>query len=186
MIFNNAYHLYGIAYFSSIFSFFTGEALQELPGQNINYGHAKILQFSSFQVQSFTFAVAGGCFEATLSILLYLCRMENTRQQKIARLIQKNLGEIFQALSRDQFQGNMITVTKVHISPDLYMAKSYLSLFGKTDKEELLALINAHKKEIRLKLGNRIHNQVRSIPELEFFIDDSLDYIENIEKLLKS
>lgn len=111
--------------------------------------------------------------------------METTRQQKIARLIQKNLGEILQAMSRDLFQGNMITVTKVHISPDLYIAKVYLSLYGKTDKNELLNQINTHKKEIRLKLGNRIHNMVRSIPELEFFIDDSLDYIENIESLLK-
>ncbi|HNX44169.1 MAG TPA: 30S ribosome-binding factor RbfA [Bacteroidales bacterium] len=112
--------------------------------------------------------------------------METTRQQKIARLIQKDLGEIFQVMCRDLFPGNMITVTKVNISPDLYVAKSYLSLFGKTGKKELLDEINTRKKEIRLKLGNRIRNQVRSIPELEFFIDDSLDYIENIENLLKS
>jgi len=111
--------------------------------------------------------------------------METTRQHKIARLIQKDLGEIFQLLGRDEFQGNMITVTKVYVSPDLFIAKAYLSLFGKTEKNELLAKINLHKKEIRLKLGNRIHNQVRSIPELEFFIDDSLDYIENIDNLLK-
>ena len=112
--------------------------------------------------------------------------METTRQQKIARLIQKDLGEIFQAMGRDLFPGNMITVTKVYISPDLYVAKAYLSLFGKTAKNQLLGQINTHKKEIRLKLGNRIHNQVRSIPELEFFIDDSFDYIENIENLLNN
>jgi ribosome-binding factor A len=88
-------------------------------------------------------------------------------------------------MGRDIFPGNMITVTKVYVAPDLYMAKVYLSLFGKTDKNELLSQISTHKKEIRLKLGNRIHNQVRSIPELEFFLDDSLDYIENIENLLK-
>lgn len=112
--------------------------------------------------------------------------METTRQQKIARLIQKDLGEIFQLLSRDAFPGNMITVTKVHISPDLSYSKVYLSLFGKTPKAEFLKQLGAHKKEIRRDLGNRIHNQVRIIPELEFFIDDSLDYIENIEKLLKN
>ena len=88
-------------------------------------------------------------------------------------------------MGRDNFPGNMITVTKVHISPDLFLAKVYLSLFGKNEKQELLEHIKAHKKEIRLKLGNRIHNQVRSIPELDFIIDDSLDYIENIDKLLK-
>jgi ribosome-binding factor A len=111
--------------------------------------------------------------------------METTRQQKIARLLQKDLGEIFQVMGRDNFPGNMITVTKVYISPDLFIAKVYLSLFGKTEKTELLAHIKEHRKEIRLKLGNRIHNQVRSIPELDFFIDDSLDYIENIDNLLK-
>lgn len=111
--------------------------------------------------------------------------METTRQQKIARLLQKDLGEIFQAIARDLYTGNMITVTKVYISPDLSFAKVFLSLFGKTAKEELLVEIKHQKKEIRLKLGNRIHNQVRIIPELEFYIDDSLDYIENIENLLK-
>ncbi len=111
--------------------------------------------------------------------------METTRQQKIARLLQKDLGEIFQAIARDIFTGNMITVTKVYISPDLSFAKVFLSLFGKTPKEQMLLEIKHQKKEIRLKLGNRIHNQVRIIPELEFYIDDSLDYIENIENLLK-
>jgi ribosome-binding factor A len=111
--------------------------------------------------------------------------METTRQQKVARLIQKDLGEIFQMMSRDMFSGNLITVTKVVVAPDLTIARIHLSLFGKTDKSELLKQINTHKKAIRLQLGNRIHNQVRQIPDLEFFLDDSLDYIENIEKLLK-
>jgi len=111
--------------------------------------------------------------------------METTRQLKISRLIQKNLGEIFQVMTRDLFQGNMITVTKVVVAPDLALARAHLSLFGKTDKHSLLNDINMHRKAIRLQLGNRIHNQVRQIPDLEFFIDDSLDYIENIERLLK-
>jgi ribosome-binding factor A len=111
--------------------------------------------------------------------------METTRQQKIARLIQKDLGEIFQEMARSEYPGNLITVTKVYITPDLYIARTYLSLFGKTPKQELIDHIKEHRKEIRLKLGNRIHNQVRLIPELEFFVDDSLDYIENIDNLLK-
>lgn len=111
--------------------------------------------------------------------------METTRQNKVARLIQKDLGEILQELTRDNYQGNLITVTKVYISPDLFIAKVYLSIYGKTDKKEILAQIIEHNKVIRFKLGNRIHNQVRSIPELDFFIDDSLDYIENIDNLLK-
>ncbi|NVO20941.1 MAG: 30S ribosome-binding factor RbfA [Bacteroidetes bacterium] len=111
--------------------------------------------------------------------------MENTRQQKVTRLIQKDLGEIFQSLSRDLFSGNLITVTKVVVAPDLTLARVHLSLFGKTEKADLLKDIYTHKKAIRLQLGNRIHNQVRQIPDLEFYIDDSLDYIENIENLLK-
>lgn len=112
--------------------------------------------------------------------------MDTTRQLKVARLIQKDLGEIFQAMSRDQFHGNLITVTRVSVAPDLTFAKVHLSLFGKTEKTELLREIQSLKKVIRLQLGNRIHNQVRQIPELEYYIDDSLDYIENIERLLKN
>ena len=112
--------------------------------------------------------------------------MNSTRQQKVARLIQKDLGEIFQSLSKDVFNGNLITVTKVVVAPDLTLAKVYLSLFGKTEKNELMQSISLHKKNIRLHLGNRIHNQVRQIPDLDFILDDSLDYIENIEKLLKN
>lgn len=111
--------------------------------------------------------------------------MDNTRLQKVERLIQKDLGEIFQAMGRDLFQGNMITVTRVNVTPDLALARVRLSLFGKTDKNELMKLIGAQHKNIRHQLGNRVHNQLRVIPDLEFSIDDSLDYIENIEKLLK-
>ncbi len=112
--------------------------------------------------------------------------METTRQQKVARLIQKDLGEIFRLMARDSFPGNLITVTKVVVAPDLTIAHVHLSLYGKTDKTELIREINTHKKMIRLQLGNRIHNQVRAIPDLDFFIDDSLDYIENIENLLRN
>ncbi len=112
--------------------------------------------------------------------------METTRQHKVARLIQKDLGEIFQQMGRDTFPGNMITVTKVVVAPDLTIARVHLSLFGKTEKTGLLKEIYSHKKAIRLQLGNRIRNQVRAIPDLEFYIDDSLDYIENIENLLKN
>lgn len=112
--------------------------------------------------------------------------METTRQQKISRLIQKDLGAIFQKESRNLFGGAMITVTKVHITKDLAIAKIYLSLFAVNDKNALLETIRMHTRDIRRQLGAREHNQLRIIPELQFFIDDSLDYIENIEKLLNS
>ena len=111
--------------------------------------------------------------------------MESTRQNKISRLIQKDLGMIFQRESRNLFQGAMITVTKVHVAKDLAIAKIYLSLFATKDKNALLEKIRMQTKEIRHLLGTRIHNQLRIVPELQFFIDDSLDYIENIENLLQ-
>ena len=110
--------------------------------------------------------------------------METKRQQKIARLIQKDLGMIFQQESRNLFAGAMITVTKVNIAKDLSVARTYLSLFGIKDKEALLEHIRSHTKAIRRELGIREHNQLRIIPELHFFLDDSLDYIDNIDHLL--
>ena len=110
--------------------------------------------------------------------------MESTRQQKVSRLLQKDLGEIFQLESRFWFGSAMITVTKVHVTKDMSIAKIYVSLFVTGDKEELLKNIRKHGNEIRYKLGKRIGKQVRVIPELQFYHDDSLDYIENIEKLL--
>jgi ribosome-binding factor A len=110
--------------------------------------------------------------------------METTRQNKIARLIQKDLGMIFQQESRNLFNGAMITVTKVSVAKDLSVAKTYLSLFGVNDKAALLENIRSHTKVIRRELGSREHNQLRIIPELQFFLDDSLDYIENIDHLL--
>ncbi|MFA6924089.1 MAG: 30S ribosome-binding factor RbfA [Bacteroidales bacterium] len=111
--------------------------------------------------------------------------MATTRQNKVARLIQKNLSEIFQQESINYCRGSMITVTKVNVTPDLSIARTNLSIYGTSDKSALLKIVKDDTKEIRHKLAVRIKNQVRIIPNLEFFIDDSLDYIENIEKLLK-
>ena len=111
--------------------------------------------------------------------------MESTRQQKIARLIQKDLGEIFQLEGRNLFGRVMITVTKVHVAKDLSYAKAYVSIFPSDGKEVIMENIRKHTKEFRRMLGQREHNQLRIIPDLQFFIDDSLDYIENIDKLLK-
>ncbi len=110
--------------------------------------------------------------------------METIRQDRINNLLQKDLGEIFQVEMRHVSLGAMITVTKVKITPDLSLAKIYLSLFATKDKAALLKSIRSHTKEIRGKLGNRVRNQLRVIPELNFYIDDSLDYIEKIDNLL--
>jgi ribosome-binding factor A len=110
--------------------------------------------------------------------------MESKRQEKISRLIQRDLSEIFTLESRNLFNSSMITVTKVVITPDLSIARIYLSLFATADKEALLTTIKTHTKLLRGQLGNRIHLQLRVIPELHFYIDDSLDYIEKIDNLL--
>ncbi len=110
--------------------------------------------------------------------------METKRQNKISKLLQKDIGEIIQRDSRHIFGGAMITVTKVYVTPDLNMAKVYVSIFAAKDNDECLKTIRSHAKEIRHQLGQRIKNQLRAVPELHFYLDDSLDYIENIESLL--
>lgn len=116
--------------------------------------------------------------------LTYFCSMESTRQNKVSRLLQKDLGDIFQKEGRSLFGNAMITVTKVQVTRDLSIAKVYLSLFSTGDKTQLLDSIRRHSGEIRYKLGKRIGKQVRVVPDVQFYQDDSLDYIENIEKLL--
>ena len=112
--------------------------------------------------------------------------METVRQNKVGRLIQKELASFFQAESRTLFDGKMITVTVVRVSPDLGIAKVYLSIFPIKKDENYLAVINEYGKMIRNALGRKIRHQVRVIPELAFYIDDSLDYLEHIDELLKS
>ncbi len=111
--------------------------------------------------------------------------METTRQNKIARLIQKDLSNIFQAQTR-QTRGILISVSVVRISPDLSVAKAYLSIFPSEKAQEILDNINAHSSQIRYEMGKLQRHQLRIIPELRFFLDDSLDYLDNIDKLLKS
>ena len=110
--------------------------------------------------------------------------MQETRQNKIARLLQKELSVIFQQQTR-AMHGTMISVTRVKISPDLSICTAYLSIFPSEKGEQLLRNINANEKQIRYELGTRIRHQLRIVPELRFFIDDSLDYIERIDELLK-
>ncbi len=109
--------------------------------------------------------------------------METTRQSKIARLIQKDLSNIFQAQTR-RTRGVLVSVSVVRISPDLSIAKVYLSIFPSSRAEEIIKNVNDNMKQIRYELGTMERHQLRIIPELKFFLDDSLDYIENIDRLL--
>jgi ribosome-binding factor A len=110
--------------------------------------------------------------------------MESTRLSKIDRLLQKDLSELFRKQTA-MTHGTLITVSTVHTSPDLSVAKVYLSIFPSEKGKELLDTIEKHKKTLRYDLGQLVRNQLRRIPELVFYLDDSLDYVENIDKLLK-
>lgn len=111
--------------------------------------------------------------------------MESKRLSKIERLLQKELGDIFQKQTQ-AMPGILISVSAVRVSADLSVAKAYLSIFPSEKGEELLNAIRTNVKSVRYDLGQRVRLQLRKIPELSFFIDDSLDYIDNIDKLLKN
>ena len=101
-------------------------------------------------------------------------------------MLQRELAEYFQQHARELLPGKMITVTVVRISPDMGVAKVYLSVFPAGEKDEdPIERIRAHASSIRNHIGGKIRNQVRSIPEFIYYLDDSLDYIDNIDNLLK-
>lgn len=110
--------------------------------------------------------------------------MESTRQKKISRLLQKEIAEILRKKTITLAPGKMITVTTVRVSPDLGISKVYLSVFPSSAGNEVLDSINKAKSSIRNDLGKLVRNQLRVIPDLSFFLDDSLDYIDNIDSLL--
>jgi len=111
--------------------------------------------------------------------------MESTRQKKVARLVQKELGNYFQRESSLLSPGKIITVTVVRISPDFSLAKVYLSIFPSDNTNDVLQKITGKQKAIRHELGKNIRHQLRAIPDIAFFVDDTLDYVNNIEDLLK-
>lgn len=107
--------------------------------------------------------------------------MNSRRQEKFAKLMQKDLGDIFLQKTNTLFNGNFITISNVFVSPDMGYLKVYLSFFKPDNQKELLELIQQNKKEIRHELAKKVKNQVRKVPEIEFYIDDSLDYVEKME-----
>ena len=116
----------------------------------------------------------------------YFCSMETQRQKKIAGVIQKDMADILQRAATDGgLKGILISVTKVSVTTDLSIAKVYLSIFPVKSSQELLEGIQSNQPLIKHELAQRTKHQLRRVPELQFYIDDSLDYIENIEKSLK-
>lgn len=111
--------------------------------------------------------------------------MESVRQAKISRLIQKELSEIFR-IQTSKMRNALVTVSSVKVSPDLGLARAYLSIFPSDKAQEVIDSVNESSKTIRYELGQRVRKQLRVIPELFFHLDDSLDYIEKIDALLAS
>lgn len=112
--------------------------------------------------------------------------MTTTRQHKVSRLLQKELGQFFQQRGSELAGGKMVTVTVVRITPDLGIAKVYLSIFPGKEAGKTLQAITGKAGMIRSEMGNKLRNQLRHIPVFQFFLDDSLDYIDRIDNLLNT
>ncbi len=111
---------------------------------------------------------------------------ESLRQQKVGAQLQRDISDIFTREASSIAQGVLVSVTKVRMSPDLALAKVYLSVFPFDKSEATLVRVKAASATIRGALGNKVRNQLRIVPELAFFIDDSMEYVENIERLINS
>ena len=111
--------------------------------------------------------------------------MESTRQKKVSRLIQKELSQIFNKESKNFIGSVLVSVTSVRISPDLAYANVFLSMFPVLDPEDTIKKVKIHSKLIRKSLALVVKNQLRIVPELNFYIDDSADYAEEIDRLLR-
>lgn len=112
--------------------------------------------------------------------------MENKRQRQVAKLIQKDLGAIFQKDLKDVLKSAFVTITDVKVTPDLGIARVYLSFMMVTDKEGLLETIKDNSKKIRAIFGNQARHQFRIIPSFQFYIDDSAEYAEKMNKLFEN
>lgn len=108
-----------------------------------------------------------------------------TRQLKVAREIQRDLAEIIRSRGMAAFGGAMVTVSEVRMSPDLSIAKTYVSIFPSAKQTEVMNLLEENKKAIRGELGRKVASQLRIVPEIDFYLDTTLDYAEHIDELLR-
>lgn len=111
--------------------------------------------------------------------------MDTTRQLKIAKQLQKDLGALLQQRGMAAFSGALVTISGVKVSPDLGLAKIYISVFPSVKAAEVLQKVEGQMKQLRFELGKRVRNQLRIVPELAFYLDDSLDYVDKIEGLFQ-
>lgn len=111
--------------------------------------------------------------------------MESKRQQKFAGVVQQDLAAIFQREGMNYLPNTLITITRVRVTPDLAIARIFLSFFNTANTQQALQTIKQHSNEIRYKLGARIKDQARIVPQLEFFVDDTGDYVERMDKIFE-
>ena len=111
--------------------------------------------------------------------------IEGKRQKQVAAVLEKELNDIFQRLGLTMLDGGMVSIAGVKITPDLFDARIYLSFFKVNDSVTALQLIKDKSFEIKKELTSRVRHQLRSMPQLSFYIDDTLDYVDKIEKLFK-
>lgn len=109
---------------------------------------------------------------------------ESTRQLKVARQLQRDIAEIIRSKGMSAYDGALVSVSGVKISPDLSVAKVYVSIFPSSKQEKVFGIINESSRSIRGELGRIVGKQLRIVPELIFYVDDSLDYVEHIDELL--
>lgn len=109
---------------------------------------------------------------------------ESKRQKQVAGLINEELNDIFRRMGLNMIDGGMVSISNVKITPDLFEGRVYLSMFQVKDTQAVLHTFEEKYKEIRNELGKRVRHQLRSIPELKFYIDDTLDYVFRMEELL--
>lgn len=111
--------------------------------------------------------------------------MDSTRQMKVNELLKRELSGVFQLKARTLFGPELISITEVRISPDLSIARVYVSIFPSGNKDAIMNAISEQTALLRFELGNRVRNQLRIIPQLHFYLDDTLDQLEKIDNLLK-
>lgn len=111
--------------------------------------------------------------------------MESRRQKQIAKLIQKEISDILIKEGRNIYGNAFVTVTNAHVTPDLMVARVYLSVLNAKEQETVLGQFEGHRNEIRYQLGKRVRHQLRKIPELEFFIDESLEHVFKMEQIFR-
>jgi len=111
--------------------------------------------------------------------------MSGIRHQKLTKQIHKDLSHIFISINKTYFNGKMLSVSEVRLTPDLSIAKTYISVFPSSEGEKIIEEIQTMTNQIRFELGNKIRHQMRKVPELKFYLDISFDEMEKIDKLIK-